>query len=52
MVKKPFGGMVIDFGPIADKKISDMYGSGKLPPSSATKKFWEYIKKHHLMMKK
>jgi hypothetical protein len=49
--RKPFGGLTINFAPVADKPISDMYGSGKLPPSTATKKFWEYVKKHHLMVK-
>ena len=50
-VRKPFGGLTINFAPIANKPISDMYGTGKLPPSTATKKFWEYVKKHHLMIK-
>ena len=51
MARKPFGGLVIDFGPVKDKTVGEVFGTGKLAPSAATKKFWEFVKKNHLMKK-
>ncbi|MEM0475707.1 MAG: hypothetical protein QW343_02850 [Candidatus Norongarragalinales archaeon] len=51
MARKPFGGLVIDFGPVKNVTLGEVYGSGKLTPSEATKKFWAFIKRKGLMKK-
>lgn len=49
--KKPFGGMTIDFGPVKNVTLAEVYGTGKLAPSECTKRFWVFVKKKGLMKK-
>lgn len=48
-VRKPFGGMTVNFGSVSDAKLGEVFGSGKLAPSEMTKKLWAFIKRKGLM---
>ncbi|MFH0974113.1 MAG: hypothetical protein V1817_04990 [Candidatus Micrarchaeota archaeon] len=50
-VKKPFGGMTIDFGPVKSVTLGEVYGTGKIAPSECTKRFWTFVKRKGLMRK-
>jgi chromatin remodeling complex protein RSC6 len=49
-MKVPFGGYQVCFKGCADT-LEALFGSAPMPPSSMTKRLWEYVKRHRLATK-
>ncbi len=47
-VKKPFGGITVDFKG-RDESMEDVFGSKAIPPSEMTKKLWAFVKGKKLL---
>ena len=48
--KPPFGGYTISFKGRTET-LEALFGAAAIPPSSMTKKLWEFVKKHRLATK-
>ena len=46
----PFGGYEVCFKGRTDT-LEELFGTAPIPPSSMTKRLWEYVKRHHLATK-
>ena len=45
-----FGGYAVNFKGCTDT-LESLFGSAPIPPSSMTKRLWEYVKRHRLATK-
>ena len=48
--KVAFGGYAVNFKGCTDT-LESLFGATPIPPSSMTKKLWDYVKRHRLAMK-
>ena len=48
--RAPFGGYAVNFKGCTDT-LESLFGSAAIPPSSMTKRLWDYVKRHRLATK-
>ena len=48
--KVAFGGYAVNFKGCTDT-LESLFGTASIPPSSMTKKLWDYVKRHRLATK-
>ncbi len=49
--KKPFGGYQVDFSPVKEMTVGEVFGTKAMTPSDMTKKIWALVKGKKLSKK-